>query len=107
MDMDMWALEFAGLNLTDPFDVGDTINQQPNGTQINAPRVQPSKPDAIIISAVSTCGGIDGIRTGNPFTALNVVSDNNTAFFIAHEPGTYGAAWDAQGTWTSTTVAFK
>jgi hypothetical protein len=75
--------------------------------QVNAPRVQPSKPDAIIISAVSTCGGIDGIRTGNPFTALNVVSDNNTAFFIAHEPGTYGAAWDAQGTWTSTTVAFK
>lgn len=107
MDMDMWAVEFAGLSPTEPFDVGDTINQQPADTPVNAPLVEPSTPDAVIVSAVSTCGGIDGIRAGNPFTALNIVSQNNTAFFIAHEPGAYGAAWDAYDTWTSTTVAFK
>jgi hypothetical protein len=104
--MDMWVLEFSGLG-DDPLDAGDTISQQPGGSLVAAPEVTPSKPDAVIVSAVQTCNGITGIKPPNPFIPLNVQTDNNTAYYIANEPGSYGAVWNAGGTWNASTVSFK
>jgi hypothetical protein len=106
--LDMWAMEFSGLSTSDPLDTGGTASEQPAASIAMAPAVTPSAPRALVVSVTCTCNTVDGIAAGNPFTALPVLEGNDAAYFIASEPGTYGAVWNlASGTWDASTVAFK
>lgn len=106
--IEVWVAEFAGPSGTAPLDTGAIANTQPNGPTIAAPVVTPSSPDALVISTAASCGAISAIQPGNPFTALAILNGENTAYYVAHAAGTYGAVWSySGGSWDGSTVAFR
>jgi hypothetical protein len=103
-----WAVEFSGLNVTAPFDLGATISNQPDTSPIVAPPVRPSSPRALVVSVAVTANAITGIQTDNPFIALPIVNGDDAAFFVTTTTGSYGASWTSSpGGWCASTAAFK
>jgi hypothetical protein len=104
----VWVAEFAGPSGAAPLDTGAIISTQPDGPEIAAPVVTPSSPDALVISTAATCGAISAVKPGSPFTALAILDGENTAYYVAHALGSYGAVWNySGGSWDASTVAFR
>jgi len=106
--VEAWAVEFSGLNVAAPFDVGATISNQPDTSPIVAPPVTPSSPRALVFSVAVTAAAITGIQTDPPFIALPIVDGNDAAFMVTTTTGSYGASWTSSaGSWCASTAAFK
>ncbi len=106
--IEVWVAEFAGPSGASPLDTGAIASTQPSGAMIAAPVVTPSSPDALVISTAASCGAISAVAPGSPFTALAILNGENTAYYVAHAAGTYGAVWSYNGgSWDGSTVAFR
>jgi hypothetical protein len=105
--MDVWALELSGLDRVNPLDKGATTSNQAVSNVVTAPAV-PATNNAVVISVACTCGTINGIKNGNPFTGLNVQTGENAAYFITTAAGEFGAVWTStNNTWNASTVSFR
>jgi hypothetical protein len=105
----VWVLEVAGLSTTAPYDTGGVATDRSPSSIVDAPAVTPSVPDALVVSVVIMGDHVNGIHSGNPFTALPNQYGNDAAYLIASSSGTYGASWDStnSGTFCGSTAAFK
>lgn len=104
-----WAMEFSGLSATDPLDAVAVASDQSSTSAVAAPNVNTSGPDEVVVSVAVVIDVVQGIVPGNPFVALPVQNGDDTAYFVARTPGTYGAVWKSPGamTWCSSTAAFR
>jgi hypothetical protein len=105
--IEAWVVEFSGLSATGGPDTGAIASSQPV-TVIDGPAVTPSGTPALVVSVVATCGTIQGIHGGNPFTDLPIEIGNTAAYDIAIAAGSVQPVWDSDNaTSGASTAAFR
>jgi hypothetical protein len=105
VNVELWVLEFSGVSA---LDTGATVNTHAAGTTVAAPPVTPSVASAAIVSTAASCGALGGIANGNAFVPLPLLNGEDAAYFIASQPGSYGATWtSSNGSWNASTAAFR
>ena len=103
-----WLLELANMEPVQPLDAVTVTNDGiTNGAPI-APTVNPTRPPAVIISAILLSGAVTQVTSGNGFVPLPLINGDAAAYAIVDTPGMYDAAWDAPGSdnFGSSTAAF-
>ena len=104
----LWFAEFSNIARANPLDKA-SIGNGPTTAMVTAPTVDTSAADELVISMlVVSAGGATGVTSGNPFIALPDISGDASAYVVAAQPGTWGAAWDTDGGGTvcASTAAF-
>jgi hypothetical protein len=106
---EVWFMEVAGMDLIAPLDVVATVSDAPATAFPIAPPVTPTTAASFVVSVGDFAGGVSGVQVGNPFHALAILDGNNTAYYVAGAPGTYGAVWDdgTVSSYCASTAAFK
>jgi hypothetical protein len=107
-ETEVWVMEFSGLSRTAPLEGGAVATNPASVTTVTAPSVATSAQHSVVISTACACDAITSIKAGTPFLALPILVGENTAYYIASQPGSYGAVWTSTpGSFNASTVIFK
>ncbi len=110
-DYGIVAWEVAGLDPSQPFDVGAATSFQAGVTPAAGALVTTSTRGEFVVSMLPTAGGVTGIVPGNEFTNDSRVNGNGWAHLTSPDAvaGPHQAIWELSpvGDFCSSTAAFK
>jgi hypothetical protein len=104
----VWVIEVSGLDKQEPLIDSTSTETRESVTVAQGSPLLTEFTSGIIFSLMQSSGGLTAIKSGNPFTSVGIMDDNDIAYYKFSGVGSYWPEWtQGSGDWSSISLAFK